>query len=613
MMKKFLFMGAIAAMLLGTASCSSDMEPEMTDGTVQFRVELPGAIDSRAISDGLTATKLDVACYDADGNYLDIEPTVKTDFVDRVATVTYKLVKGQKYNFAFFAHCVDRTTNPDPYFNRSNRYLFEHGDRFEDCKFVFGGLHKTSDFGNDEKRDAFCGTLTDYEVTSSETTVTLKRPFAQINIGTDDLAAAIAAGVEPRNIRIEFSKVSKSYNIATGMASDDDTDTGWFYYYPNYDEEGNMPYKKNPAETLTVDGKDYTWLSMNYILIPNNEANIDLKIKVHTTKTSDGTNGKDFEFTVNNVPFKKNHRTNILGSLLTEDANLKVIIDEQFDTPDLAPEKVWDGTLTEPADITGNVIEIKDGSELAWVMNSITNGTALAGKTFKLTNDINLGNVAWPLVNAQCAFTLDGNEKTIKGLKSTGGNYGGLIGKSNGKAIVIKDLTIANSEIDASGRTDDENAAGVFVGWCETHNNATITIQNCQSVNNKLGKAQYNGGIAGWTSHVSITNCTVSNCEIISDYEESGNYKGHSGCVVGYGNDNTTITNTSVAETQITGRNDRGRVGIFYGTAQASVTIGTGNSVKNVTILGKAATASNLVGSVDNRSDKSNDNTVTFE
>ena len=58
-MKKFLFLGALAAMLLGTASCSNDMEPAMTDdGTVQFTIELPGNVDSRAIADGLTATKL---------------------------------------------------------------------------------------------------------------------------------------------------------------------------------------------------------------------------------------------------------------------------------------------------------------------------------------------------------------------------------------------------------------------------------------------------------------------------------------------------------------------------------------------------------------------------
>ena len=610
-MKKFLFLGAMAAMLLGTASCSNDMEPEMTDGTVQFKVELPGNIDSRAISDGTTATKLDVACYDADGNVLTtLNPTV-SDFENRVATVTVKLVKGQKYQFAFFAHAVNRSEqNP-----RVNIYSFEPGEKFEDCKFIFNGNRKVSDYANNEERDAFYGTLTDYEVTSAETTVTLTRPFAQLNIGIDDLQEAIAAGVEPRNVRITLPKVSKSFNIASGMASDDDTETGLFYYYEKTGDEGSMPYKRN--ETLTVDGKDYTWISMNYLLVPGNEANLDVQVKVHTTKTSDGTDGQDFEFTVPSVPFKKNHRTNILGSLLTQEGNFKVIIDQNFDEPDLKPETVWDGTLSEPADITGDIIEIKDGSELAWVMNNVTNGTTLAGKTFKLTDDINLGRKDWPQVDVKCSFTLDGNGKTIKGLKSTGTNYDGLIGKSN-KSIVIKNLTIADSEIGSTNRTDDENSAGVFIGWCENHNSTPITLDNCKSVNNKVYRAQYNGGLVAYSSGININNCTVSNCEIVSEYTEtksdgSLDYKGHSGCVVGYGNFGTTITNTHVSDTQITGRNDRGRVGIFYGTAQSSVTIGTGNSVKNVTILGATATSANLVGAVDNRSDKSNDGTVVFE
>ena len=327
-MKKFLFLGAMAAMLLGTASCSNEMEPEMTDGTVQFKVELPGNIDSRAISDGTTATKLDVACYDADGNKLAVEPTVKTDFVNREATVTYKLVKGQKYQFAFFAHAVNRSEQ----YPQVNIYSFEPGEKFEDCKFIFNGNRKVSDYANNEERDAFYGTLTDYEVTSAETTVTLTRPFAQLNIGIDDLQEAIAAGVEPRNVRITLPKVSKSFNIASGMASDDDTETGLFYYYEKTGDEGSMPYKRN--ETLTVDGKDYTWISMNYLLVPGNEANLDVQVKVHTTKTSDGTDGQDFEFTVPSVPFKKNHRTNILGSLLTQEGNFKVIIDQNFDKPD---------------------------------------------------------------------------------------------------------------------------------------------------------------------------------------------------------------------------------------------------------------------------------------
>ncbi len=300
MMKKTLFFGAIAAMLLGTASCSDSLEPEMTDGTVQFKVELPGAFESRTISDGTTATKLEVACYDANGNILaNLQPTVKTDFVNREATVTYKLVKGQKYNFAFFAHAADAP------------YTFTPGQNLEGCKFDVSYTGAC----NAENRDAFYATVKDYVVTATTTDVTLRRPFAQLNFGADDLAAAKAAGIEPSQSSVKVSKAATTFGLfteeATGEAAVEYT-------------VANLP--NNPA-TLTVEGKDYGWMEMCYFLVPGNEANVDVEMTLKT-------NGDDVVVPVSNVPVKKNHRTNIVGSLFTQDANFRIIIDQNFDNYD---------------------------------------------------------------------------------------------------------------------------------------------------------------------------------------------------------------------------------------------------------------------------------------
>ncbi len=303
MMKKFLFLGAIAAMLLGTTACSNDMEPEMTDGTVQFKVELPGAIESRAIiSDGTTATKLDVACYDAEGNKLAVEPKVKTDFVNREATVTYQLVKGQKYQFAFFAHAAEAP------------YQFNAGTKLSECTFsVTDGYTGADCLSNAENRDAFYATLTDYEVTANVTKVTLYRPFAQLNFGTDDLEAAAAAGITPGTTKVTVKQVATSFYLSTGAT------TGAV--------DATFDFAARPNETLNVENKDYAWMAMNYFLVPNNEANVDVEMTVNTNK-------QPVTVPVTSVPVKKNHRTNILGSLFTQEGNFKVIIDQNFDTPD---------------------------------------------------------------------------------------------------------------------------------------------------------------------------------------------------------------------------------------------------------------------------------------
>ena len=559
-------------MLLGTASCSSDMEPAMGGETpVSFSVSLGDDIDSRTISDGTGANTLKFAVFE---NGTEIPKLAQTVTVaDKKATVTTRLVKGHTYQFVFWAQNSACTA-----YNTTDMSAIKVEDY-------------TSVNCNDETRDAFYK-MDEVTVTKAfEKEEVLTRPFAQINFLASDAAGVV--NVDQYQSQVTVTGVPTTLNTLDGSVAGSTNVTFALATIPN--------------ETL-AGYKDYKYVAMNYVLATTKK---EMKNEV-TLTVNDGTQDVN-TVTVSNCPVQRNYRTNIFGDLFTLQGKFNIEINPIYNGEYILPEKVWDGTLKEPADITGDVIEINDGSELAWVMNNVTNRTDLAGKTFKLTDDINLGMLDWPVVIAKCAFTLDGNGKTIKGLKSTGGNYGGLIGKSNNNAIVIRNLTIADSEIDATGRTDDENSAGAFVGWCETHTNATIVLENCMSKNVKLGKAQFNGGIAGWTSHVSITNCAVLNDEIVSDYAESGNYKGHSGCVVGYGNDNTSITNTSVTDSKITGRNDKGRVGIFYGTAQSSVTIGTGNSVKNVTILGETATSANLVGSVDARTDKSNDGSVVFE
>jgi len=511
-MKKFLFLGAMAAMLLGTASCSKDIEPEMTDGTVQFKVELPGNIDSRAISDGTTATKLDVACYDADGNILAVEPIVKTDFVNREATVTYKLVKGQKYQFAFFAHAKYKSAS----YPQFDYYKFEPGEKFEDCKFVYNGRHTTSDFANNEERDAFYGTLTNYEVTSAETTVKLTRPFAQLNLGIDDLEAAQAAGIEPRNVRITIRKASKAFNIASGMASaaPEDAVESLFYYYENKDEAGAMPWKK--GETLTVDGKDYTWISMNYLLVPENEANLDIEVKIHTTKTVDGTDGKDFEFTVPSVPFKKNHRTNILGSLLTQEGNFKVIIDQNFEEPDLAPEQVWDGeTRTEIEPVNG-VYTINTNEEMAYVFQNIE--TLKKATKVVINKDLNMGKHPFNGIGQWetpiSDLTIDGQNHVIKGLIETLLPY-----YNTSNALEIKDLTITDSAIEYDLNSADNTHVGGFIGWIGEAW-TSVTISNCHLTNSSVKGSDQNGGIFGYATGsgktMNVKDCSVENCEIWS-------------------------------------------------------------------------------------------------
>ena len=444
-MKKFLFLGALAAMLLGTASCSNDMEPAMSsDGTVSFKVELPGNFESRTISGGTTATKLEVACYNANGEILaDLQPTVKTDFVNREATVTYKLVKGQKYNFAFFAHAADAP------------YTFTPGANKNACKFDVDYEGAC----NDEARDAFYATLSDYEVTTAETTVTLYRPFAQLNFGADDLAAAKDAGIIPSQSMVTISKAATTFGLFTEEATGEADVTYTLANLPN-----------DPAK-LTVEGTNYDWMEMCYFLVPANEANVDVEMTVKT-------NISDVKVPVANVPVKKNHRTNIVGSLFTQDANFRIIIDQNFDDYDY---DIVNGQLMLKAGMTTDEINsliAKGFGSFALAENldidapivvpaGVTATLNLNGRNITNTTDIWAGD-NWSLISVQ------GGNLTING-------NGQVAGKANDcYAIDVRDG--GNLTINGGDYNGNITAAYVLEGHA-TINGGSFNIQQLSNYN----------------------------------------------------------------------------------------------------------------------------------
>ena len=297
-MKKILFFGALVAMLLGIAACSSDIEPNVGDDVVRFTIEMPGNIDSRAIADGNTANKLTVAVYDQDGVEL---PNIRVNKdIPHQTTVEFKLVKGQTYSFAFWAQAAGA-----PYtFDTANKTVTVS---YEGAK------------SNDETRDAFYAYRADLVVTGPmNETVYLYRPFCQLNYGASDYNDAIAAGVDVTESAVTVDHAATAFNLATGATTGDVEVTFTQEVLPD------------DPEILVVNETNYQWMAMNYFLVPNNEATIETSLQLY----EDGATDPVREITVPNVPVQKNHRTNIVGNLFTEDVGFNVIIDERFDQPD---------------------------------------------------------------------------------------------------------------------------------------------------------------------------------------------------------------------------------------------------------------------------------------
>ena len=477
-MKRKLSFGLMMLATLFAASCAKELVEapvQSEEAMVTFSVNTP-EIATRAYSDGTTATVLQYAVYDAAGNELTAL-TKKDATINGSTTVELQLTTGNEYSVIFWAAAPEA-----PY-----------TVNFEEKTMT---VDYTAPVCNDEARDAFYA-YKEFTVKGAQTeTIELRRPFAQLNIGTADYEASENAGYTPTQSSVTVP-VYTTLNLASGEV-DNATATEVTF--------ASAAIKKD--ETFPVTGHEY--LAMNYLLVAKDKEVVDVEFTY-----TDGTNAKTR--TVGSVPVQRNYRTNIYGKLLTSEVDINVEIKPEYETPDNLVY-VWDGTeVSEPnvSDDNDNIYEIEYASELAWLAAAV-NGTLevapttksavapidFAGKTFVLTQDIDLGGKEWtPIGNSNNIFkgTFDGQNHVVKNLKITGYNSNvGLFGVTHDGEI--KDLVVENAEV--SGRLN----VGIVAGQPYTSKYTNITVQGHIEVN---GMA-YVGAVGGKNAYADWTDITVN-------------------------------------------------------------------------------------------------------
>ena len=290
----------MAAMLLGTASCS-DENVMGEDGNVCFQIELPGALESRVISDGETAKALTVAVYDEKGNELSALKKEVT-MQDKHATVTFNLVRGKKYSFAFWAQAPDASCYT--FSTATGEVAINYSG---DC--------------NDEKRDAFYAYREPQVVDGTiHETIKLYRPFAQLNYIATDYAEGKAAGFDVDKSTVTVKNAATSFNLKTGEPGAETTEVTFAM--------ANRP--DEPVKFLQApEGTTYTWMAMNYFIVPENKAMIETSLTLNDGETPVVEN-----MAVSNVPVQKNHRTNIIGAFMTTQAIFDIEVVPFYDEVD---------------------------------------------------------------------------------------------------------------------------------------------------------------------------------------------------------------------------------------------------------------------------------------
>ncbi len=298
-MKKF-FSFALAAMMLAGTACSSEEEvvtPVSGESTVTLSVTLPDGIQSRTFSDGKTATNLTMLVLDDKNQPLGVFANGANKLnatINLTTQVDVRLVAGQKYKVVCWAAAEGAP------------YTFDT-DNFN-VKADYKGL-----LTNDEKLDAFYAVQEITVKGNTTETVKLYRPFAQLNIGTDDIAAAKASGFDAKSITVNVPSY-QSLDLLTGEVENGDPTPITF-------GENTFPTKDDGK--FPKDGYDY--LAMNYLLMSADKQLVDVDFTINAV------DGQTRKINVNGVPVQRNYRTNIYGSLLTNSVDINVEIIPDFE------------------------------------------------------------------------------------------------------------------------------------------------------------------------------------------------------------------------------------------------------------------------------------------
>lgn len=308
MKRKFYPLLAITTLMLA-AACSQDDQMGNSDNEaeVTFTANLEGVASTRAISDGLTVDELIFEVYDKDGNRIDALRQEGITVDNRAATVNVRLVKGQTYQFVFWAQ-------------KSGQQHYN----VEDLKNIEVTYASEA---NDESRDAFYHYEGATLVTNSfAKEIVLKRPFAQLNLGTtaDDITAAATAGVviEKSSVVVKGA-VYSSLSTFDGEVSDPVETAFTLNAIP--DAETEELVIADEAEQFDID--NYEYLSTNYLLAPaEGENSTELEFAL-VNAAGDTIN----TLSVTNAPLHRNWRTNIVGGILTGEGTFNIVIDQNYD------------------------------------------------------------------------------------------------------------------------------------------------------------------------------------------------------------------------------------------------------------------------------------------
>lgn len=458
MNKKLFKTFAAAAMSVLALACAKEQvgpgEGAIVEAT--FSVDVPGVeVSTKGLSDAASVNELICQVFLNDGNYTpvpDLNQTVEVK--NKKAKVTFNLVKGQKYSFAFWA----QVKGTGYYDTRDLRAV----------KMNVGAVK-----ANDPAMDAYFAQK-DFSALSTpvtdikKNTVALYRAVAQVNFGT--INSDRADKLEVVKSKIKLTEVPTVFDVVRGYKDD------------AYSVPATIEFKENVPveEKLLVAGNEYDYLSTCYVFAYKDQKLTDATATFWVGSTSRTVSAP-------NAPYKRNMRTNILGDLLTVNQDFNIVVDPDFKGGDKTYDSVV-ANLEAGKEVT--LLEdysVADESKGVTLDVGVTSVLNLNGKKFSNENRLEENKAALQVhgdltINGEgevyCAGGADNNAIIVEQgghLVINGGTYNVGANTNSGKS----NATIFVMGPDKYGRNGSvEINGGVFMAKAGSGSDATPFVLN---------------------------------------------------------------------------------------------------------------------------------------
>ena len=445
--------------------------------TVTYTVQVPGALSTKAIGENVAAvTELVYEVYRTEATSADDFTKTETRLFQNTATITngtatveFELVNDQNFRVLFWAqvpgngvYTVDNLKNVT--ISRALNANAENYAAFAGADYIKAG-------------ESIVGR-----------TLPLVRPIAQLNIGTDAASLSIEGQTTVRiaTTGVTVNGLSTSYNVAENKAGEISADD---YVYAAKPVAPTTEYPGLSESTFAVNGTDYNYVAMNYVgFAPQMGTNVEVTYTINTENV--GT----IENTIDNVPVKANHRTNIVGNLITSVSDYTITLNKDWADEELAPEAIYLAAALGGEFTLDNNLELEAPVVVPAGVDFVLN---LNGKSIKNTTQSEVfgegeGIIAYGNLTINGEGTVEGSTMAVwargnDGAKVTinGGTYKGcaegfakggrsVIYASSGNVIDIYGGTFKSLSADKTSYANKTD--GVYAALNVADNNGMINV-----------------------------------------------------------------------------------------------------------------------------------------